>query len=250
MADQAKTSGLGCLLLIGCGLVLLVLVSSQIYLNFLAPAAVVSYRYRLSIAVEADSRVHTGSSVIQVTTTLFTKSEAGIANGFQSADTIKGQAVFIDLGNRGALIAALSGENYDYSTEPADALAGRAILRYSPHNVQGYPITLENLRTISQARGQFDLTAENMPAFFWFPEPGNLATAKEVKPQDFASVIGDATRLVSAHVEITQDNIVVDIDKKLPACALLRGPPNNGNNYTTPGGLILGCGQFVSNGNE
>lgn len=205
----------------------------------------VSYRYRLSIAVEGDGQVHSGSSVIEVKTTFFPKWAAGMANGTQYARTIEGQAVFVDLGVRGALIAALAGENYDYSTEPADALGGRAFLSYSPHNVQGYPVTLENVRAISQMQGRADLTADNMPAFLWFPDPANLATAKEVKPADFASVIGDSTHLVSAQVEITHDPILIDIDKKLPAYTRLLNPPNRGV-YTSPTGLMFGGGMFIA----
>jgi hypothetical protein len=88
-----------------------------------------------------------------------------------------------------------------------------------------------------------------MPAFYWFSNPADLAGSKEVKPADFASVIGDATRLVSAQVEITRDPLVIDIDKKLPAYATLTATPDKGD-YTTPGGLTLGWRQFISKGNE
>ncbi len=110
--------------------------------------------------------------------------------------------------------------------------------------VPGYSLTFENERALSQKQGRVELTPDNMPAFFWFSDPANLATAKLVKPADFASVIGDAARLVSAQIEITHDPIVVDIDKKLPAYAELRAPPNNGL-YTAPGGIRLGAGMFI-----
>jgi hypothetical protein len=88
-----------------------------------------------------------------------------------------------------------------------------------------------------------------MPMFYWFPNPADLAGAKEVKPANFASVIGDATRLVSAQVEITRDPLVVDIDKKLPAYAPLTAAPNKGI-YITSGGLTISSGMFIAGSNR
>jgi len=88
-----------------------------------------------------------------------------------------------------------------------------------------------------------------MPAFYWFSNPADLDGAKEIKPANFASVIGGAARLVSAQVEITRDPVVIDIDKKLPAYGTLTAAPDKGY-HKTPSGLILGEGQFISKGSE
>jgi hypothetical protein len=163
---------------------------------------------------------------------------------------VRGQAVLIELGARGVLIAALAGENYDYSTNAASDLFGRA---YNPHRragSTGYPLSIENERALSEKQGPVALTPDNMPAFFWFSDPTNLDTVKLVKPANFASVIGDTTQLVSAQVEITNDPIVIDIDKKLPAYVALREPPINGNDYVVPGGLHVGWRLFISRGRE
>jgi|HubBroStandDraft_6_1064221.scaffolds.fasta_scaffold96355_2 hypothetical protein len=208
----------------------------------------VSYRYRLTVAVETGGQVHSGSSVIEVRFS-FNPEWAPPSVGTYNV-SVAGQAVLIDLGARGALVAALGGNPYDRSVVNASLLASCALLPASWRNPADSPTTPKNQRAISQMKGPANLGPGCMPAFYWFFNPADLATVKEVKPAEFTSVIGDATRLVSAQVEITHDPVVIDIDKKLPAYALLRGPPNNGNDYIAPGGLVLGWRQFISKGNE
>jgi hypothetical protein len=73
-------------------------------------------------------------------------------------------------------------------------------------------MTAENQWKVSQLKEPTDLAPACMPAFYWFSSPADLAGAKAVKPAEFASVIGDATRLVSAQVKITHDPPVIDIE--------------------------------------
>jgi hypothetical protein len=205
-----------------------------------------SYRYRLSIAVETDGQVHSGSSVIEL---LFRFNPKWVPPSWGTYNvSIRGQAVLIDLGAHGVLVAALGGVPYDLSVVSAGLLPARAFLPATWRNPSDSPTSPENQRKISQTKGRVDLDRDGgMPAFYWFSDPSNLATAKEIRPANFASVIGDAARLVSAQIEITHDPVVIDIDKKLPAYATLSAPPNNGV-YLVPGGLVLGREAFISKG--
>jgi hypothetical protein len=191
----------------------------------------VSYRYRLTIAVEVDGQVHSESSVIEVKTVFFPSWASGMANGSQLHSTDEGQAVFIDLGTRGALVSALRWNNGGVD---ARELPGRAFKpSLMQRNASGIPATPENERAIAKMEGRVELAPDNMPAFFWFSDPTNLATAKLVKPANFAAEIGDSAHLVSATVEITHDPIVIDIDQKLPI-------------YTAPSGSAIGPGIFIN----
>jgi len=206
----------------------------------------VSYRYRLTVAVETDGEVHSGSSVIKLLFRFVPKwlpPSGGTYNVW-----FTGQAALIDLGVRGALVVALSDYPPDPSVVNASLLPSCAFLPAAWKDARDSPTTPKNQLAVALAKGPADLGPGCMPAFYWFSNPADLAGAKEVKPADFASVIGDATRLVSAQVEITLDPLVIDLDKKLPAYATLTAPPNNGI-YTTPGGLTLGSGMFIA-GNE
>jgi hypothetical protein len=211
----------------------------------------VSYRYRLTVAVEVGGQVHSGSSVIAVHYSFNPKwvpPSWGVYNQYDS-----GQAVLIDLGARGVLVAALvgvldkTGQIYDRCTIDARYLVGRA---YEPSATRrpcavGYPVTLDNERAISRMRSPVDLTSDNLPAFIWFSDNTDFTTAKMVKPNEFASVIGDAARLVSAQIEITSDPVVVDIDKRLPLYKTLPQPPRGGP-APLPNGLALHWAMFIA----
>ncbi len=174
-----------------------------------------SYRYRLTIAVEFDGKVHSGSSVIEAWYRFFPHWAAALSNGSQFDYAIQGEAVVIDLDNGGVLIAAL-GYNRDPSTVPAGALAARAFDPPARHLGPDFPASFKNVRVISRMRGPVDLAPDNLPPFIWLSDRFNPQTARQVKPNEFASVIGDAARLVTARVEITTDPVVIDIDKRLP----------------------------------
>jgi hypothetical protein len=221
---------------------LLILVGAIVFW-FWTSFPTVSYRYRLTVAVEVDGQVHSGSSVIALLFRFNPKwlpPSGGTYNVF-----VTGQAVLINLGPHGALIAALAGKPYDLSVVDASLLPSRAFLPALWNNPSDSTTTPKNQRSISQMKGPGDLDYGGMPAFYWFSNPADLASAKEVKPADFASVIGDATRLVSAQIEITHDPVVIDIDKNLPAYATLTAPPNKGI-YITPSGLTVGSGMFIA----
>ena len=73
-----------------------------------------TYRYRLQLSLEVDGKIHTGSSVIEVTW----RGGPNIENGgtYNALGTVHGQAQLIDLGDRGIIIASLGGRDYGSST--------------------------------------------------------------------------------------------------------------------------------------
>src|SRR5262245_61484699 len=81
-------------------------------LALLAGAAVVGYRYkypnyvyryRLTLNIEVDGKIHSGSSVIEVKW----RSGPVIGDGGPFGGSVKGQAVAVDLGDRGVVVATL-----------------------------------------------------------------------------------------------------------------------------------------------
>jgi len=203
----------------------------------------VSYRYRLSIAVESDGQVHSGSSVIEVQYQFYPKFLSpifGVTN-----ERIWGQAVLIDLGARGALVAALhSGTGSGHVGVNADVLAARAFDPAGRSLGPGYPSALEKLRAVSQMRGHVDLTTDNLPPFIWFSDLTNPETARLLNPADFAGVIGDAARLQSAQVEMTTSPIFIDLDKRLPWYGTFTAT----NGVLKADGILLGYTAFIGNG--
>ena len=151
---------------------------------------------------------------------------AGLSNGNQYAVDIKGQAVLVDLGTRGALVAALS-KQLDRTAVSAQWLSLRALNPQQEMPEGSYVVTRERLRELSGIPARADLTPDNLPQFIWFKDVADPTTARPVKATDFAVVIGGNARLASAQLETTGDPIVIDIMQKLPWYSKLENSQKN-----------------------
>lgn len=169
-----------------------------------------TYRYRLSISPEIDGKLHTASSVIEVTAEQSAFGGGGVR--------LRGQAPFLDLGERGALIFSL-GEDYGGTGRAALWIGAQAF---------GNDSTTPNIRKLPALTGRRDLPSESIPLAIWFPKSGDLTQRRALLPQDFEAAFGPGARIASARVEITRDPIVLDIDKKLPWLAPLTTKPKGG----------------------
>jgi hypothetical protein len=222
-------------------------VIAWLYVSF--PTA--SYRYRLSVAVEVDNQIRSGSSVIEVGYRFNPAWAAAISSGIQYTSGITGQAVVIDMGKRGSLIAALNaGTASGHVGIAADSLAQRAY---------GLLPTPGAARLIASKQGIVQLTADNLPPFVWFPNLADSNNAQMVNPADMASVIGDEARFVSANIAITHDPIVIDFNKRAPWYDALKSDHGNlrvgaratgaGRSPTSAaGGVLLGETTFIGLG--
>jgi hypothetical protein len=163
-----------------------------------------AYRYRLTVALEINGEVHTGSSVIEVRW-------VGQPNVGQGSffPYLRGQAAFIDLGSRQAVVAALgTGESCAVSCD--GATDARYMVETAFHT-NGMPRS-----ELPRLSGRRDLAANDMPRLIWFADVDDPKEARKFKPEDIPTLFGAGARLVAAYVEITSDPIVIDIDKRLP----------------------------------
>jgi hypothetical protein len=163
-----------------------------------------THRYRLTVSIEIDGQIHTGSSVIEIA--YVGQPSIGDVGPFGPA-RVRGQAVFVDLGKHGAVVAALQPGTVKNGSSNTTYLALRAYRMNS-----GF----DSYRIIAQQRGRRDLAADNMPLFIWFENVADPSTARVVDPGALSDTLGPGSRLAAAYVEITNDPIVIDIDKKLP----------------------------------
>ena len=162
-----------------------------------------THRYHLTIKIEIDGKVHTGSRVIEVRWIAQPK----IGDSSPYISSVRGQAPIVDLGARGALVAALhSGDGFDRQIS-ADILAIRAF---------GLTSGFEAYQRVTQETGRRDLAPDNRPLLIWFRDASD---PKAAYPSTFGRIpdlFGAPARLVAAYVEITRDPVVVDIGRKLP----------------------------------
>jgi len=178
------------------------------------------YRYRLTVNIEIDGKLHSGSSVIEV------KWLGGpvIGDGAPFAPSLKGQAALVDIGDRGVVVATLINEE-SYGPAKDGALgalwiAPRAFAKET---------NAEEIPRLPELQGKRELALDNLPRFLWFSNPQDPTTARKLLVQDIAANLGPSARFAGATVEITNDPIVIDIRQKLSWLKPLedKGPGND-----------------------
>ncbi|HZO47871.1 MAG TPA: hypothetical protein VFB68_18370 [Xanthobacteraceae bacterium] len=193
------------------------------------------YRYRLTLAIEADGKVHTGSSVIEVTW----HGQPYVPGAGSYFPHVGGQAVVIDLGSRGTVIAALTAGQS--SQEPLRAIDALFLVPRAFGIVGGDKV----LPQLTRLSGRRELTPDNMPRLLWLSDVSDPKTIRQIKPEDIPNIVGPDARLKAAQVEITRDPIVIDIDKKLPWYSALE-KLQKGRSFTgRPGEFQLYYSMFV-----
>lgn len=184
-----------------------VLVIGVVFLFFKLGYPDYTYRYRLELTLEVDGKPHTGSSVIEVR---WIGGPALDRQGAYSASGhVYGQAPLIDLGHRGVLIASLIGGDLSLPNHGFSA-------RWLGAQAFGNDSSYLRLPQLPHLRGRRNLSSNNWPRLMWLPDPSDRTSAREIALDDIENVFGRGARFTSAFVEITNDPIVFDIDKKLP----------------------------------
>ena len=173
-----------------------------------------SYRYRLTVKIEVDGKIHSGSSVIEVTW----HGGPEIGDVGRYTPTLKGQAALVDLGDKGVIVAALvNGEGYG---RPAQVFGPWGTLWLVPRAF-GLGTSVDELKDWSPPLDKRRLEADNMPLLLWFPDPKDPTSGQTIAPSEISRSLGPSARLVGAFVEITRDPIALDIGEKLPWVAKL-----------------------------
>lgn len=182
-----------------------------------------SYRYRLTIEVEKNGQLRSGSSVIELKTTRnFFLSALEMVPDWETA--YHGEAVFVDLGEGDHLIALLQGPNSPHETArfPSNVILGNDTAR------SGLYIGPDVLSTrypgrLADAKGKsYAVSVEQLPPLIRFREIEDPMTVERVDPADLAASFGPDVVLRSAHLEITRDEVTVGIAGRLPWLARLR----------------------------
>ncbi len=154
------------------------------------------FRYRLTVDIEADGKVHSASSVIEVR---YWWTEL---NGPKWAARVDaGIGPIVDLGRYGSVIAALR-------TDPLDErLRKEGYARKLPYDV---PVALTGLpwkaykldrHPVRHAPpGKVALTTY-LPNFIWVPPSNDWTEARQLWKDEFEALIGPGVRLVQVSLE-------------------------------------------------
>lgn len=162
-----------------------------------------TYRYRLSIAVEVDGQTKTASSVIEVRAVTQPNFGARVFNH------PRGDAVFLDLGEKGNVISLLGCGHpnpYGYLQDCIPTLV---------HEVFGIA-GMENLWRVESLRGSWELTGKWMPTLITFLSIRDPEFARVVRPEEFETVFGADVHFKRAWIEMTSDPVTDGIEKHFP----------------------------------
>lgn len=175
-------------------------------------------RYRMTIEVEADGQVHTGSSVW----------EFGLSKGFPQAYAahFRGEAVAVDLPGRGTLFGLLVGRG-------KDGIPQNGAMEMLPENVYrrtGDTVAVEKrtandrfetLRYLRQLKGKevaLDCGATlpvECPYLVRFRDIRDPKSVEAVDPANLAASFGEGMKLRRITIQITDDPVTTGIEKRL-----------------------------------
>jgi hypothetical protein len=160
-----------------------------------------SYRYRMTVEVEVNGKVHSGASVIEVTITR--QPQVGSAPPY--VHHIRGDAIFVDLDKGRNVIALLAAgpraENVNYSDNIVPVL---------------FNVPIERWPELGDMRGTREVPASQMPTFVTFADLNNPESARVVRLEDFEKVFGAGVVLRRVTVEMTNESVTYKIVIKLP----------------------------------
>ncbi|MGX1199343.1 hypothetical protein [Parvibaculum sp. MBR-TMA-1.3b-4.2] len=192
---------------VSLGLFLLVgIVGIEVWYRMNYPAY--SFRYRLTVNVEADGKVHTGTGIIRIT---WAKQVRVLPDVFVYSLRAHGQAVVVDLGERGLLLVPKGGK-----VSKIPFLAFKDTLPAW----RRVPRTPEEMRAFLKKRGTVEVSEDLLPLFIWLPDPSDPDSGRYALPSELSTAIGPDVHLRSATVEIS-DRILdtpvsTGIEKRLP----------------------------------
>ena len=188
-----------------------------------------TYRYRLTIEVEADGKSHFGSGIIQSS---LTRKATWIPQTGGTYSGIRGEAIVVDLGERGMLFALLrSATSSDY--------ASRIVLDAFPAAPGIIRASSENMRRYSDGALTTELHHSQYPRFVRFRDIDDPMSVEAVDPRDLSKSFGPGVALKQIVLATTVEPISRGIDAKLTWLTALNGRYLSGkaNSIGTPLGL-------------
>ncbi len=191
------------------GVVVLGLYGLYLY-NF--PSA--SHRYRLTVEIEAEGKVHSGTGVVQVLWFEQTMSQVTVNSH------VEGRAALVDLGKHGVVIAALKNNvrSGQFKPVPRDAeyLALDAFFGNRTWATKKVSQQHKAYVAIGGETGRRSLPEASYPPFIWMPNPSDRGSAEPMMARDFPRKIDPSAKIRSVTVEMTSDPLANDLFEKLP----------------------------------
>lgn len=163
------------------------------YLFFAFPSY--SWHQKMTIEVEADGKVYSGSSVVRVR---WRKNDPlGASNGPSWIKSVKGEGPFVEIPGHGLVFALL------------DPPAGFGYTENLAFNVLGnelwsLPVGARYAAVKNVSGTDFTLPTSLLPSFVTFSDVSDPTSVQLIDPRDFAASFGPGVLLRSVKFEITE----------------------------------------------
>jgi hypothetical protein len=188
-----------------------------------------TYRYRLSIAVDVGGETRTASSVIEVRT--ITQPMGVIFSPIRNE--VEGDAVFLDLGAKGNLVATLA-----FGPNGSEDYAGTLVPTL-------FDVGGDDLPKLETLRGSRELTGRFIPTLVTFGNLSDPKTARVVRPDEFEKAFGPDVHFQRAWIEMTTDPVTRRIEQRLPWITDMKARGLGGRIETRPGEFIVNVPFFT-----
>jgi hypothetical protein len=196
------------------GLLTLVLVfSGSAVAIFICRQLPTRINYRLTLKVESEGILSTGSSVIE------TRWYPGVINMGNAWNTrVRGEAVAVDVGGHGTLFALLTGP-----ATPARP-TGEIFYPHDPESILLEAFAAEKSRTgrsrdflnvISKFRGGVELPLTRLPMLVRFKNPSDPRSVERVDPTNLAASFGPGARILQATLAIADEPVTTNLETQL-----------------------------------
>lgn len=167
------------------------------------------YRFRMTVEVDTPQGLRSGSSVMEVSSTLqwqMTSESSALVTG------LTGEAVIIDV-MPGQTLFALIGD-----VASGDGLAGVVTLLFEPNYTgpESFVASVGKLGRADQRGRTVDLPPEKYPTLVRFRDAADPKTIEPVLPEEFAKTFGPRVSLRRISATITDSPITRVIGRHLP----------------------------------
>ena len=166
-------------------------------------------RYRMRLDVDTPEGLKSGASVIEQQAADGPRSLAGIGAGIGIVFAQRGEAVAVDLGQRGMLFCLLARDGQ----RKASKQEGDLIFAAFPGPSRPY---IDIMKQLAATKPKADLPPDILPMLVRFRDINDPKTVERVDPNNLAAAFGQGVRLARASIEITNDPVTTGIEKKLP----------------------------------
>jgi hypothetical protein len=168
--------------------------------------------YRLTLDVDVDGELHTGSSVVETQWHHTPEWLQGLSSVVWNVG-VHGEAVVVDLGSRGLLFGLLTGAaRYDSGNGkrfyPSDPYW--IIMNFGVAERGG--ITPHSLDVLATRRDTIELPFSALPMLVRFRDVSDPMSVVQVEPRQLDASFGPGVRLVRATLAITNDPVTTGIE--------------------------------------